>query len=92
MLVIKIIDRTEMKKILVLLFLMFALASSASFADVYVNGYTRQDGTYVQPHYRSNPNSTVEDNYSTYPNVNPYTGEQGRRHIDDSSKNDLDFR
>lgn len=81
-----------MKKILVLLFLMFALASSASFADVYVNGYTRQDGTYVQPHYRSNPNSTVEDNYSTYPNVNPYTGEQGHRHIDDSSKNDLDFR
>lgn len=25
--------------------------------DVHVNGYSRQDGTYVQPHYRRAPNS-----------------------------------
>ena len=27
-------------------------------AQVHVNGYYRKDGTYVQPHYRSSPNST----------------------------------
>ena len=25
--------------------------------DVHVNGYSRNDGTYVQPHYRNAPNS-----------------------------------
>lgn len=25
--------------------------------DVHVNGYTRDNGTYVQPHYRNAPNS-----------------------------------
>lgn len=48
-----------------------------AFADTYVNGYTRSDGTYVQPHYRSSPNNTTLDNYSTRGNTNPYTGRQG---------------
>lgn len=48
-------------------------------ADTYVDGYYRKNGTYVQPHYRSSPNSTINDNYSTAPNVNPYTGERGTR-------------
>jgi hypothetical protein len=30
----------------------------------YTRGYYRQDGTYVQPHYQTNPNHTVTDNYS----------------------------
>jgi hypothetical protein len=47
-------------------------------AQVRVGGYFRSDGTYVAPHYRSSPNSTTTDNYSTYPNVNPYTGRVGR--------------
>ena len=50
---------------------------SAARADEYVNGYTRKDGTYVQPHYQTNPNSTKLDNYSTQGNVNPYTGRAG---------------
>lgn len=44
---------------------------------VYVRGYTRSDGTQVQGHYRTAPNSTVNDNFSTIGNVNPYTGESG---------------
>ncbi len=44
---------------------------------VYVNGYTKSNGTYVQGHYRTAPNTTINDNFSTYPNVNPYTGKQG---------------
>ena len=50
---------------------------SAAYADNYVNGYTRKDGTYVQPHYQTNPNSTKLDNYSTQGNSNPYTGKAG---------------
>jgi hypothetical protein len=39
-----------------------------------VRGYYRRDGTYVAPHYRSNPDDNPDNNY-TYPgNVNPYTG------------------
>lgn len=45
--------------------------------DTYVEGYYRQDGTYVQPHYRSAPNSNPYDNYSAQGNINPYTGSIG---------------
>jgi hypothetical protein len=41
-------------------------------------GYHRRDGTYVQPHIRSAPDSSY-NNWSTHPNVNPYTGQQGTR-------------
>lgn len=51
--------------------------SAAASADEFVNGYMRGDGTYVQPHFRSSPNSTSFDNYSTRGNVNPYTGSRG---------------
>jgi len=44
---------------------------------VNVRGYYRNDGTYVAPHYRTAPNSTVNDNFTTVGNVNPYTGEAG---------------
>lgn len=44
--------------------------------DVYVNGYYRKDGTYVQPHYRSAPDGNPYNNYSFPGNVNPYTGER----------------
>lgn len=53
-----------------------ALASAVS-AQVRVKGYIRSDGTYVAPHVRSAPNNTTNDNWSTKPNINPYTGEQG---------------
>lgn len=56
------------------------LTTVPAFAqDVYVQGYFRSDGTYVQPHYRSAPNSTTLDNWSTKGNINPYTGEAGTR-------------
>lgn len=52
-------------------------ASLAEARGVRVRGYTRKDGTYVAPHYRSAPNSTKMDNYSTRGNYNPYTGAPG---------------
>lgn len=45
--------------------------------DVYVEGYTRSDGTYVKGHYRTSPDSTINNNYSTQGNINPYTGKKG---------------
>lgn len=46
---------------------------------VQVDGHVRRDGTYVPPHTRTAPNSTVNDNWSTKPNVNPTTGKAGTR-------------
>lgn len=52
-------------------------AQSAWAGDVFVNGYFRSDGTYVQPHYRSAPDNSYNNNWSVSPNVNPYTGQRG---------------
>lgn len=62
------------KVILSTLFLVIALIS---FSQVYVNGYYRSNGTYVKPHYRSNPDGIIENNWSYPGNVNPYTGRIG---------------
>ncbi|MGH6936985.1 MAG: hypothetical protein ACRED2_12560 [Methylocella sp.] len=51
--------------------------SAFASADTYVNGYYRNDGAYVAPHYRSSPNGSTFDNYSTRGNTNPYTGDRG---------------
>ena len=59
---------------------LMTLASSA-FADTYVEGYYRSDGSYVAPHYRSDPNHTKRDNWSTEGNYNPYTGERGTKRV-----------
>lgn len=67
-----------MKAIAVLLALFAMLfVSLAEARGVRVRGYTRKDGTYVAPHYRSSPNSSKSDNYSTRGNYNPYTGKTG---------------
>jgi hypothetical protein len=55
---------------------LLAISSTAS-AGQRVNGYTRSDGTYVQPYYRSAPDSSNTNNYSYQGNVNPYTGQTG---------------
>lgn len=60
------------------LILLAALITAPSFAQGhYSRGYVRQDGTYVAPHYQTNPNTTRMDNYSTQGNVNPYNGRAG---------------
>jgi hypothetical protein len=52
-------------------------SSTVSASDTYVRGHTRQDGAYVQPHHRTNPDSSLLNNYSTQGNTNPYTGRAG---------------
>lgn len=47
--------------------------------STYHQGYTTNQGTYVQPHYQTQPNNTQLDNYGTRGNQNPYTGVYGTR-------------
>lgn len=65
-----------MKKLFLALILVL-MAVPAFARDVHVNGYTRKDGTYVAPHYRSAADNTVTNNYSYQGNANPYTGNVG---------------
>lgn len=73
-----------------LIFSLFALLMICSFALVTassaealqrVRGYTTKRGTYVVPHYRTTPNRTRLDNYSTKGNINPFTGKKGTVNI-----------
>jgi len=82
-----------MKKLLIILSIVTSLLFSAevfakskgSGGHVHVNGYTRKDGTYVQPHYRTAPDGIKTNNWSHSGNVNPYTGKVGTN--TDSSPN-----
>ena len=67
-----------MKNKITLVLLAFSLlVPSFVSAASRVSGYTTKRGTYVQSYYRSSPNNTKLDNYSTKGNYNPYTGKSG---------------
>ncbi len=71
-----------------ILLLLLAVSTIAA-ADTYVRGYTKSNGTYVEPHYRSDANSTISDNWSTKGNTNPYTGQPGYKNPEPSNYNNL---
>jgi hypothetical protein len=58
-------------------FTALSINAQVNTRNTYVNGYYKSNGTYVEGHYRTMPNNTMNDNYSTYPNVNPHTEKQG---------------
>lgn len=60
------------------------LSGFAALANppVHVNGYEKKDGTYVEPHERTAPNRTKDDNWSTKGNENPNTGKEGTKEGD----------
>ena len=69
-----------MRTLAAAIFLALALPS-ISFADTYVRGYTKKDGTYVAPHFRSSPDNNIYNNYSSEGQTNPYTAKKGsQRH------------
>ncbi len=53
--------------------------AGSMFSDTSVRGYFRKDGTYVQPHKRSSPDSSLSNNWSSKGNINPHTGKKGYR-------------
>lgn len=71
-----------MKKILLAMFLFVGLLSFSNSAEaktVKVKGYYKSStGAYVAPSYRTSPNKTKIDNYSSKGNYNPYTGKAGK--------------
>lgn len=58
---------------------------SVNYNTTSVSGYYRSNGTHVQSHVRTMPNSTNWDNFSTRGNSNPFTGSTGYRARDYSS-------
>jgi hypothetical protein len=71
-----------MKKIIVLsvlsLFLLGLSVPSVEAKTIKVKGYYKPSTMkYVAPSYRTSPNKTKLDNYSTKGNYNPYTGKKG---------------
>ena len=54
-----------MKNIFPVIFFTLLSLASVEARDVAVRGYTKDNGIYVQPHYRSSPNEYKNDNWST---------------------------
>jgi len=65
------------KTIMIVTAIMLTTVSYSQAYDTYVNGYTSNNGTYVQPYYRTAPDSNRFNNYSSQGNVNPYNGRIG---------------
>ena len=57
----------------------YTVPNNANSSVHYQSGYIKENGTYVQPHYKTNENSTNHDNFSTSGNTNIYTGKSGYR-------------
>ena len=51
----------------VVLLLAMAVPTMSADADVFVRGYFKNNGTYVQPHYRTRPDGLGYNNYSYTP-------------------------
>lgn len=66
---------SNMKNLIITLSFLFV--ASFAHSQTWVDGYYKSDGTYVQGHYRTSPNSTNWDNWSTKGNTNPYKGNSG---------------
>lgn len=76
-----------MKKFILSLIALLSIVTIL-FADTWVNGYTKKDGTSVVGHYRSDVNNTVQDNWSYKGNVNPYTGKVGSNYYRNNSSSE----
>lgn len=70
-----------MKKINLILILFVGLLSFSTQAEartIRVRGYYKPSTSrYIAPHYKTTPNQTKFDNFSTKGNYNPYTGKKG---------------
>lgn len=67
---------------------LFVLLAGSAFArDVYVQPHTTKNGTYVEGHHRTAPDSNPYNNYSTQGNTNPYTGQSGTVNPYDQQRN-----
>jgi hypothetical protein len=61
--------------------LMLIISTQAVAVDV--RGYTRNDGTYVQPHNRSAPDNNPYNNYGSSDNISTLGNREGRLNTTD---------
>lgn len=70
-----------MKKLFLVIALLIGILSFSASAEARttrVRGYYKPStGRYVAPHYKTTPNRSKFDNFSTKGNFNPYTGKKG---------------
>jgi len=64
-------------KYLILGAAILSVTSQAFCGTTYVKSHTTKTGTFIPGHYRTTPNGTQYDNWSSIPNYNPYTGKPG---------------
>ena len=64
-------------KTVVLIAAIALLATPTLARTVSVKPHVTKQGVYKSPSYRTSPNTTKIDNYSSKPNINPYTGKSG---------------
>jgi hypothetical protein len=84
--------KSNMRYVRILLVTLLVLPAICEAAGrTYVGGYVRKDGTYVPPHYRTTPDASFYNNWSTLGNINPYTGKPGTK-IRPNDSSDLSFR
>ena len=67
----------HLRKLIMATIAVLFLTTSSAFADTWVNGYFNSYGTWVDGYWRTSPNYTLQDNYDTWGNTNPYTNEKG---------------
>lgn len=74
-----------MKKLLYSFALLVSGFCYSQTSQVWVNGYTKANGTYVQGYYKTVPNATATNNYSYTGNTNPNTGAVGTKPLYNNS-------
>lgn len=76
------------RMLMLVAFTILTLSAIPAFAgDVYVNGYTRQNGTYVQPHYRSAPDGIRSNNYGPSQTDSQFLNPRSRDNDSDGTPN-----
>lgn len=63
---------------LIILAASLLIASPAIARTVSVKPHVTKRGVYVPPSYRTSPDKTKANNYSSKPNLNPFTGKSGK--------------
>jgi len=57
----------------------YSPGTGSKSSSLYVHGYMKRNGTYVNSYRRSTPDHNFNNNWSTKGNINPYTGKKGTR-------------
>lgn len=72
-----------MRKLILTLILavFFLIVGNETFAITKVGGYRKKSGTYVKPYFKSSPDGSKYNNWSTKGNINPYTGKKGYKSL-----------